>query len=100
MNDTLVKDEAATSFHRPMILADRCDQCPNHCSQAFVRAVKTFVGYDGVEKEHELLFCGHHYREHEPSLVMDGWLIQDERDSINEKPMSGAPEGALSVNEE
>jgi hypothetical protein len=92
MNDTLVQEN--TAFYRELVLADRCDRC-GECSQAFVRAIKDIDG-----KQQELLFCGHHYRKYEPELIVGGWLIQDERNKINAKPMSGAPEGALTVNEE
>jgi hypothetical protein len=87
MNDLLVENEES---YRALTLSDRCDRCPNECSQAFVRVVK---------QSNELLFCGHHFHEHEPVLVAQGWLVQDERNKINFKPMSGSPEGAL-VNEE
>jgi hypothetical protein len=50
-----------------------------------VRAVKTI---DEVERE--LLFCGHHFARYEAKLLAEAWLIQDERNKINEKPMSGA----------
>jgi hypothetical protein len=87
--------EAEKFDYKPLLLADRCDNCPNQCSQAFVRAVKVVDG-----EPYELLFCGHHFNRHEPYLVIGGWLIQDERNKINAKPMSGAPEGALTVNED
>ena len=86
--DTLTTTE--NDFYKQMHIADRCDQCPNGCSQAFVRAVKVLNG-----KMLEVYLCGHHYREHEPALVASDWLIQDERHRINEKPMSGDPSGRL-----
>lgn len=76
----------------PLVLADRCDRC-GESSQAFVRAYKT-------SPYREILFCGHHASRHEPELIANGWQIQDERSKINAKPMSGAPESALSVNED
>lgn len=93
MNDVLL-EEQNPAFYRELILADRCDRC-GEASQAFVRAVKTI---DGVQLE--LLFCGHHFRRYEPELIAGGWLIQDERNRINAKPMSGAPEGAFSSDED
>lgn len=42
---------------------DRCDACPG---RAIAQADK-----DGLE----LLFCGHHIREHKLSLEMSGWTI-------------------------
>lgn len=80
MNDLLDKEIT----HEPLKLADRCDQC-GESSQAFVKAIKEFDG-----KQYDMLLCGHHYREHEPKLVAEGWYIQDERDNINQKPMSGS----------
>ena len=91
MENTLVKEQSP--YYRPLQLADRCDRC-GECSQAFVRVVKVIDG-----KEEELLFCGHHFNRYEPELVANGWLVQDERNQINSKPMSGAPESAL-VSEE
>jgi hypothetical protein len=82
MNDLLVEEK---EFYRELVLADRCDACPNQCSQAFVRVVKMID-----DKQHELLFCGHHYNRHNPALWIDGWLVQDERNKINHKPMSGS----------
>lgn len=55
---------------------DRCDRCG---AQAYVRA--TLPAADGLE----LLFCGHHFRAHEPKLVAAGAVIQDERHRIDEK---------------
>lgn len=55
---------------------DRCDRCG---AQAFVRA--TLPTADGLE----LLFCGHHFRAHEPKLVAAGATIQDERHRIDEQ---------------
>lgn len=57
---------------------DRCDACG---AQAF-----TEVG----NGQGRLLMCGHHFRKHELQLMAQGWvLLADERDTINEKPMSG-----------
>ncbi|MGA0070987.1 MAG: DUF7455 domain-containing protein [Candidatus Nanopelagicaceae bacterium] len=58
--------------------ADRCDRCP---AQAFV-LVKGVAG--------ELLFCGHHYAEHEVSLIKFAYEIVDDREWINKKPDSSA----------
>lgn len=84
MTETLL-DTQDRAHYRELLLADRCDQCPNGCSQAFVRVVKVIN-----KKEYELLFCGHHFHDNEPVLVVDGWLIQDERNKINSKPQSGS----------
>jgi hypothetical protein len=67
--------------YRQLTLRDRCDRC-GEVSQAFVRAVKVIDN-----NETELLFCGHHFRKHEPVLIAQGWLIQDDRDKIDQKAM-------------
>jgi hypothetical protein len=90
--NTLV--ESQSPYYKQLELADRCDSC-GACSQAFVRVVKVINN-----KQYELFFCGHHFNRYEASLLAGGWLIQDERNTINAKPMSGAPEGALTVNED
>lgn len=64
--------------YRTLNAIDRCDRCS---VQAFVRAVKVIE-----DREHELLFCGHHYQEMEPKLIAQGFLIQDDRHLINPKP--------------
>jgi hypothetical protein len=86
MNNTLTKQ---TTEYRQLDSKDRCDKCGD-CSQAFVRAVKMLGS-----KEYELLFCGHHYNEYNAVLLAGGWLVQDERNSINVKPMSGASNDAF-----
>lgn len=58
---------------------DRCDRCS---AQAFVRATLT----GGLT----LLFCGHHYRNHQDGLAAAGARIHDERHRIDEQ--SRAPE--------
>jgi hypothetical protein len=60
---------------------DRCDRCG---AQAFVRA--TILTADGLG----LLFCGHHFRALELSLVAAGAVIHDERHRIDEQ--ASAPE--------
>ncbi|WNN93682.1 hypothetical protein SEA_CALLINALLBARBZ_32 [Arthrobacter phage CallinAllBarbz] len=60
---------------RVLRVADRCDRCG---AQAFVKA--TLPG------AHPLLFCGHHYRKHEPALLQADARIIDERSRINPKP--------------
>jgi len=61
--------------------ADRCDRCG---AQAFVRAV--LPAADGLQ----LLFCGHHYRDNELSLIAAGALVLDQRHRIDEQ--AAAPE--------
>ncbi len=55
--------------------ADRCDRCS---AQAFVRAV--LPSADGLE----LLFCGHHFRDHELKLIAAGAVVHDQRHRIDE----------------
>jgi hypothetical protein len=55
---------------------DRCDRCG---AQAFVRATLPSAG--GLD----LLFCGHHFRDHELKLVAAGATIVDERHRIDEQ---------------
>lgn len=55
---------------------DRCDRCG---ARAFVRA--TIPSADGME----LLFCGHHFRDHELNLIAAGAGIHDERHRIDEQ---------------
>lgn len=54
-----------------MTSADRCDRCG---AQAYVRATLPNGG--------ELLFCGHHGREHAPRLGEMDAHIQDETDRL------------------
>jgi ribosomal protein S14 len=62
--------------NRKMKIADRCDRCG---SQAFVLV----TGVNG-----ELMFCGHHFKQHESVLNDYAYEIVDERDFINEKSAS------------
>ena len=57
---------------RPHLSAgDRCDRCG---AQAYVRVVLAGGG--------ELLFCNHHYGEHEASLAKVAIAIDDERENL------------------
>ena len=53
-------------------VADRCDSCG---AQAFV-LVKGVTG--------ELMFCGHHFVQHEDKLRQFAYEIVDERDRLTE----------------
>lgn len=53
---------------------DRCDRCG---AQAYVKAM--------LGDDLELLFCGHHYRDHEVKLAAAGAVIVDERHRIDEQ---------------
>jgi hypothetical protein len=66
----------ATTAPVELTRADRCDSCG---AQAFVRA--TIPAADGLS----LLFCGHHFRDHELALVSAGATFHDERDRIDEQ---------------
>jgi len=52
--------------------ADRCDRCG---AQAYVRVVLAGGG--------ELLFCRHHYTEHEDKLKAVAIAVDDERERID-----------------
>jgi hypothetical protein len=55
--------------------ADRCDRCG---AQAYVRVVLAGGG--------ELLFCRHHYSEHEDKLTAVAIAVDDERERIDSTP--------------
>ena len=59
----------------PLTAADRCDRCG---AQAYVRVRLVSGG--------ELLFCGHHAREHLPKLRAEAADIQDESDRLADTP--------------
>lgn len=65
-----------------LTVKDRCDRCG---AQAYVLALQT-IGNETLE----LMFCGHHGREHMPMLGITGWDIFDFTDRINEKPSVSA----------
>lgn len=81
MTDTLVSSPAAPAPERPWRRRpgeDRCDRCR---AEAFARV--TVSGTD-------LFFCGHHFTEHEPALVIVAEQVVDRRDLINAKPSQSA----------
>jgi len=57
----------------PLSALDRCDRCG---AQAYVRVVLAAGGY--------LLFCGHHFREHEARLRPLATDVQDETAKLTE----------------
>lgn len=59
-----------TTTAEPLTVADRCDRCG---AQAYVK-VTLPVG--------ELLFCGHHARQHAPAYEGIALDIQDETDRL------------------
>jgi hypothetical protein len=60
-------DVTATLVNETLTAADRCDRCG---AQAYVKVVLNSGG--------ELLFCGHHGREHEARLLEIKAAITDE----------------------
>ena len=60
---TLTAPTAALAF--TLTAADRCDACG---ARAYV-AVGIAVTKDGKPATTELLFCGHHFDDHEPALA-------------------------------
>ena len=71
----------ATLARRPLKAADRCDRCG---AQAFVRVRLNSGG--------ELLFCGHHGREHAPRLKEVAAEIHDESARLSATPPSSPDE--------
>lgn len=65
---------------------DRCDRCG---AQAYVAIGSTAVN-------EPLLFCAHHYREHEPALKEQGFG-QDEHHIIDERDLLTKSEGERAV---
>ena len=68
--------ETKEEVKKVLKIADRCDKCG---AQAFVLA----TGVSG-----ELMFCGHHYHEHEYMITQWAYKIVNELDTINEKSAS------------
>ena len=66
-----------TALAPTLTAADRCDRCG---AQAYVRARLTSGG--------ELLFCGHHGREHLPKLQHLATQIEDETNRLLEQEFS------------
>jgi hypothetical protein len=64
----------------PLTALDRCDRCG---AQAYVRVVLAAGG--------DLLFCGHHFREHEARLRPLAEDVQDETSRLTE-PTTPAPD--------
>lgn len=60
-----------TLTHAPLTAEDRCDRCG---AQAYVR-----VTLDGGST---LLFCGHHFKEHEDRLRSVAVNVQDETNAL------------------
>lgn len=58
--------------------ADRCDRCS---ARAYVLVVLEWAPGIG---DGELLFCGHHYEQHEKALEQRAEIIHDERAQLRE----------------
>lgn len=69
--------DVTTALAPTLTAVDRCDRCG---AQAYVRARLTSGG--------ELLFCGHHGREHLPKLQHLATQIEDETDRLHETEAS------------
>lgn len=54
---------------------DRCDRCGAQARHAARKPGKP-----------ELLFCGHHHREHRDSLLNDYWLIESDESPVDPQP--------------
>jgi 4-hydroxyphenylpyruvate dioxygenase-like putative hemolysin len=65
---------------RPMNAVQRCDRCG---SQAYVRVL--------LHSRQDLLFCAHHYRQHEPALAKVAVAIQDETQRLTRGEGPGSP---------
>lgn len=60
----LTQETDAPTTNRTLNALDRCDRCSAHA-------------YTIVTKgEYELLFCGHHGKKYEPTLVGRGWEVE------------------------
>jgi ribosomal protein L37E len=57
---------------REFLPAERCDRCGARACYAATKA--------GCS---ELLFCGHHYREHKDKLIENYWLIDGETETTS-----------------
>lgn len=78
METATLTEEVTDSPTRDLTVQDRCDRCK---AQAF------YVGLLTLDNsELEILFCGHHGRNHTPALVEQGWTVLDFTARINEKP--------------
>lgn len=75
---TFVAAEFPVITTGPLKVADRCDRCG---AQAFVRT---------EHEASELLWCGHHFVEHEAKLAELGTKVVDERVKINQAPSPSA----------
>ena len=65
---------------KPLTALDLCDRCG---AQAYVRVV--------LPGSAELLFCGHHARQHADALAQVAVEIQDETDRLSQLPDAGTP---------
>lgn len=59
----------------PLTAEDRCDRCG---AQAYLRVELASGG--------ELLFCGHHAREHGDAIKAVATTVQDETHKLSDKP--------------
>ena len=71
---------ATTQTPATLNAADRCDRCG---AQAYVRVTLATGG--------TLLFCGHHFHDHEPKLRQSASTILDETDRLTQVPSFDDP---------
>lgn len=63
MENTIAQPTLENKVQLVLVATDRCDRCN---ARALAIAIKNDLG---------LLFCGHHLREHEPQLAIQGFSI-------------------------
>jgi hypothetical protein len=73
MEDTVTQPKLKNKAQPKLVAADRCDRCN---ARALAIASKAMDS-----KVFELLFCGHHLREHEPELAIKGFSIWQNKPS-------------------
>lgn len=64
MNDTTIKFE-----RRELLAVDRCDRCSAAAKTRLVKLID--------DEQLDIIFCDHHFRQHEPRLLIDEWWLQD-----------------------
>jgi hypothetical protein len=68
----------ARACTEPMNALHRCDRCG---AQAYVRVL--------LPGRQDLLFCAHHYRQHEPALAKAAVDIRDEMEQLTRREWPG-----------
>ena len=80
-----VKSDVKGFEARTLLIKDRCDRCG---ARAYIRAISSASLL-------ELQFCYHHGRESTPSLIAQGFMIDDQSESLfkSTKPDGGSAAG-------